>query len=329
MKNVLDLVRNLLRYHKLKFVSVFLFALIFAVLIFPYNDLRDIITRKISEATDKSVYLQFKSMSLAFPLGLHVEDVLIETPSLPTLSARSMTLVPGFLGLLTASPSGSVSAEGLFKGSFEASLKSGDKTKAGVRKQVIDVAIEKIALQSLSEFLRSAEFMSLVMQGSLSMKTNVQVDPNFETQPGGTVDVRIASFVIPNPTVQTPLGPFQMPTMKWDKFNLKGKMADGRLVIEDLTIGDAAKDEIFGKVTGSVNLAFRGKGAQARPEFSGYDLKLDLSVKNSFVENNRSVAPLFDFIGKYKTPSGDSSRYALSIAMAPGQMQPTMKGLNE
>ncbi len=328
MRRLNDLVINLFRFHKMKMFATLMFTLFFIVVLFPYNDLRDTISRKVNDLTDKSLYIQFKKMGWSPFFGLNLEDVLIEGTAFPAVTAGHLTVTPWLGGLLSAKKGGDISAEGIFKGQATASLREGEKNKAGQRKQAITIEMEKIALQALSEYLRNGDFANISMQGAMDLKSSLTVDPNFETQPGGVVDLNIVSLNLPNLSVQTPLGPLLLPPMKWDKATFKGKLSEGKLQIDELIMGNATKDDIAVKINGDVNLLMRAQGGAVRPDFTGYDLKLDLNVKESFLtENKATIGGLLQFLDKFKTTTPNGSHYALRMKLAPGMSLPEMTAL--
>src|SRR5690606_12011490 len=93
------------------------------LVMFPVDDLGDVVTEKIAQATNNQIFLQFDRLGLAFlPPALEMEEVAVDTPFFPTLKASSMTLAPALGRLLTFKPGVSFNAEGLLKGNLSGSL---------------------------------------------------------------------------------------------------------------------------------------------------------------------------------------------------------------
>lgn len=319
MQAVLNAFRNLFRYHKLKILAVIGFTIIFAVIIFPYSDLTDLMTVKVAEATNNQVYIQADSLNFSFVpgLGAKLDKVLIETPTMPPLQAGSVSVSPSVLGLITMSPSFSARAEDIFKGTVDLSVSPNGKTKAGDVKQEIQVAADQVALNALSEFLRGMNMGDLRLQGALNLTTGMVVDPSFADQPDGTVNLKVANFVYPARSIDVGLGPIQVPEVKLQQVVGKAVMKDGRLTFDQLQLG-SERDELNGTVTGDMGLILRRTGEGVAPEIGSYNLRVALNVSSNFQKR----ASLFLIMADaYKTPTPTGFKYAFRV-QAPNAYTP-------
>lgn len=328
MSQVVQFITNLFRFHKLKFFAVAMFALFFGLIRFPYDDLSDLISSKISEATAGVWYLQFDRLNLAFlPPGLQMENVLIESARLPTVNAASLKISPWIMGALTAKKGVSVDAEGVFKGHLVLSFKEGETLKSGDRMQNIDVQANRVALPNLSEFLRDGNMLSLAMQGAMDMTSQLAIDPLFDSQPKGNVGIKIGGFSLPSQSFNTQMGPLQTPTLKLGNVNLQTKMGDGKLEIEEMNFG-TTKDDMNGKLRGELGLTMRRDASGVRPTIGGYDLRIDMTIRKAFMETaSKSGAGLaFVMVEKFKSETPQGTRFHFRVkaanAMAPPEFLP-------
>lgn len=317
MQKVLDFFKNIFRFHKLKIFSVFVFAVVFGLLLFPFGDLSDLVTAKVSEATQNRLYVQFDGMglSLASGLGLEMDNVVIESQQFPSINASTLSVSPWILGALAARKGANVNAEGLFKGNVHVVYREGDKLKSEARLQNIDLEAQQVALAALSDFLRSGNIVPISMQGSLDLSTNLAVDPTFGEQPNGTIGMNIAGFTLPSQSFNTQMGPMQSPALRLGKVALKAKLAKGRLEIEDMTFG-GSKDDLSGRLRGELGLAFQPDGqGSVRPVVNSYDLRVDLTASKAFMDPTLNPASglLSGFLGPYKSETPAGTRFAFRV----------------
>ena len=60
--------------NKFKFVVLLFSTVVFAFILFPFDDLSDLVSTQVSKATSGRVYVQFDHMNLSLlPLGLRLE----------------------------------------------------------------------------------------------------------------------------------------------------------------------------------------------------------------------------------------------------------------
>lgn len=284
MQGILSAIGSIFRFHKLKIFALIVFTNIFAVLIFPYSDLADLLTVKVAELTGNQVYIQADSLGLSLSPGpgAKLENVVVESPTLPTVKAASIAISPSILSLITMSPSFSARAEDLFDGNVDVSLSPSGKTQAGVERQAIKVDAQEITLKALSEFLREMNMADLRLQGSLDVQTGMKVDPTFEDQPDGTVNLNVKNFNYPARSVDLGLGPIQIPEVKLQQVQGKAAIKDGRLTFEQLQLGSDG-DELNGSISGDIGMTLkRGPDGSIAPQFGSYNLQVALNVSANF-----------------------------------------------
>ncbi len=311
LRGVLNAIQNVFRFHKLKIVAVIFFTIVFALLIFPYSDLADLMTVKVAEATNNQVYIQADSLKLSVSpgLGAKMENVVLETPSMPSIQAGSIAVSPSLLSLITMNPSFSARAEDIFRGNVDLSVSPAGKTKAGNERQEIQVAAEQIALNALSEFMRGMNMGDLRLQGALDLSTGLVVDPAFDDQPNGSVNMRVNKFIYPARAIDVGLGPIQIPEVRLAQVIGKGVLKDGRLAFEQLQLGDEG-DELNGSVSGDIGMNLRRQPDGIVPEFGSYNFQVALNVSTNFQKR----ASLFLIMADaYKTATPSGFKYAFRV----------------
>lgn len=317
MKNLLEGLLNILRFHKGKIVlTLFLSSLCF-ILFFPFGDLSDFANSKVSEATQNQVFLQFSDVGLGVSpqFGVQLQDVYVEYAGFPPLKSEAITVLP-LLGSIRGVAQGVMGGQIQFKQSSE-SKKESQVDKINVKAQELDL---KEAGQALAYVMQSD--LSLAGQMNLSLDAEIprpktDADDNVigpADPSSGEANVEISNFSLPSFQATTPLGPMTLPSVKLKKFNGRGRLTnDGRLFLDEIRLGDT-KDALQGSIKGQLGGSFGGGNFQV---FS-YDLNIDLNMKNDFLNQ-----PGMDFLmlldayqsigSKFKSQGADGVRYRFRI----------------
>lgn len=291
-------------------------ALVFAFLLFPFDDLSDLVSGQISTATRNQVYLQFDNMGLSlFPQpGMQLEKVYLETPATSPLSIDELTVLPSIRALLTNKIYGSASARGLFKGDLDVSVSSGGTSEKGATLHRLDLKAVRLNLQDLRQLAK----LPIMLKGRLDLETTGVADLAFSEQPDVQLELKVQQFELPPSTVQTQLGDLTLPELKLGQVELKGRLSGGRFLIEKSKIGNPG-DDIQGEIKGNLTLNLRNAGAGPQPEFGPYNLEVDLRISDSF----KSRAGFFlTLLAPYQ--EGAESRYRLRVSAAGFGLPPTM-----
>jgi type II secretion system protein N len=308
MNPVRKFIQLLLR-NKSKFVLTGVATVVFLFILFPFEDLSDLVSSKVSEATQNSVYLQFDNLHVnLFPLPhLYLEQVHIETIKTPSLTAQELTITPSWSSLIAQKPYGQINAHGFLKGDLELKLNKGQKTESGLERQRIDVKAEKISLKDVRELAQ----LPIMIKGQLNLTGSALADLSFQEQPEVDLNLNIVNLELPPGTLNTALGPVNLPELKLAQIELKGRLVGGQFIIEEGKIGQSS-DEAYGTVRGK--MAVNIQGPSMTPQLGAYSFDIDLTVKKSFQDR----ASLFlSFIDAQKKSMGDRSQYRFRIS-APG-----------
>lgn len=266
---------------KLRLLLSLACTLIFAILLFPFNDLSDLISGQVAAATNNTVYLQFEKLRLSlFPrVGAQAEQVYVESIFFPGIKVDELTVTPSLRAALSQKPMGHVSLKGLFKGDVEASISSGGTSERGVELQRLDITAQKMSLQELRQIAQ----LPALMKGQLHFETSGTFDMTLTEQPDLDLNLKIDQLEIPQTNLPLgDMGDVSLPELKLSAVELKGKLSAGRLTIENLKIGGKSTDDLQGSVKGNLMMNLRGVGGAPIPEFGAYTFDIDLQPSAGF-----------------------------------------------
>jgi len=303
---------------KFKIFIMLLSTVVFLLVLFPMNDLGDLVSSQVAKLSGNKLFLQFEElkMSLLPTPGVKVEQVFVEAQGVPGVSAQEIRFTPSITGLIAQKPYGAVNAKGLFKGDVQINVKSGARTENGVERHKIEISAQKLSLQDLRDVAR----LPVMMKGKLDMETVALVDLSFSEQPDVDVNMTISQFELPPSNVMTPMGPLTMPDLKLSTVELKGRLSAGKLIIENGLIGKEG-DELRGNITGNMDLTMVNNGGAISPVMGGYSFNVNLRAKRNFQDR---AALFLSFIDAYKTATPDGAEYKFKVSAASTMVPPNI-----
>ncbi|KHD87750.1 MAG: hypothetical protein OM95_12075 [Bdellovibrio sp. ArHS] len=309
---------KLIRESKGKIAVMVVSAFVFLFLLFPFDDLSDLISSQVSRLTNNSVYLQFERLKMSvFPQpGVQMDQVYIESLRTPALSAQELVITPSISGLIAQKPYGHVSAKGLLKGDVDLVVGKGAKSDNGIERQKIEIKAQKVALHDVRELAN----LPVLLKGQINLETTALADLTFQEQPDVEMDLTVNQFELPPSTVNTFMGPLTLPDLKLASVELKGRLAAGRFVIETGTIGKPG-DEIYGTVKGNIGINIVNRGGSFSPQFGAYSFDIDLKIKPSFQARASTFIGLLD---AYKTPATDGAQFKLRVSATNPALPPSI-----
>ncbi len=317
---------------KLFFGVIFGSAALFTLWLFPFNDLSDAVTSMVARSTNNQVYVQADELHLhVFPQpAISADNVKIETV-LPTLEAQWAKVTPSLFSLIFNLPtimkasSGdqvaarslgsrlgvSVSAEGLLGGDFELRIGSGKKNEQGQERSRVALALEEVNLKEVQQWAG----LPLSLQGRADFHTDMLFTPDFQDQPEGEFELKVAKFSIPAGTVQIPFEgamlPISLPSLTLANVTFRGRLVGGNLFIEEGIFGQS-QDPLYGRIKGQIGLRLIPTGQGLAPQFGQYNLTVDLTT-NATVQ--RELSFLFLPLESAKTPTSDGGgKYLFKMA---------------
>lgn len=279
-------------------IFVFLFVL------FPFNDLSDLVSTQVARLSGNQVFVQFEKLQLSIftGLGLRLEEVYVEGQQLPSISAKEIIVSPSVTGLIAQKPYGSASAHGLLGGDLKINVSGGKRTESGLARTQVDVGAEGLNLKNI----REVASLPVPLEGKLSAQGSFQIEPNFEEQPDGDLVVTLTNFELPPASIETQMGPVTLPDLKLKNVELRGRIYNGRFDIQEGKIG-APGDELTGTIKGHIGILYR---PGAGPQFGAYSFDIDLKVKRSL----QTRANLFLLVlDGYKKETPEGPQFALRI----------------
>ncbi|HEY1080207.1 MAG TPA: type II secretion system protein GspN [Bdellovibrio sp.] len=309
---------TLIRQSKGKIFVMVLSALAFVFMLFPFDDLSDLISSQVSKLSNNSVYLQFDKLKMSlFPQpGVQMNHVYIESLRTPALSAQELVITPSISGLIAQKPYGQVSAKGLLKGDVDIQVGKGSKTENGLERHRVEVTAKKVSLHDIRELAN----LPVLLKGQLNLQTTALADLSFQEQPDVELDLSISKFELPPSNVNTPMGPLTLPDLKLTTLELKGRLSAGRFIIETGTIGKPG-DDLYGSIKGDIALTINNRGGSFAPQVGAYNFEVDLRTKKSFQDR---AALFLTFIDGYKTPTSEGGQYKFKLTATNPMMPPSI-----
>ena len=303
---------------KLKFLVMLLSTVVFLLVLFPMNDLGDLVSSQVARLTGNKLFLQFEELKMStFPSpGVKFEQVFVEAQGVPGISANEIRFTPSISGLISQKPYGSVNAKGLFKGDVRINVKSGNRSDNGVERQKIEIVAQKLNLQDLREVAR----LPVMIKGKLDLESIALVDLSFAEQPDVDVNLNISQFELPPSNVMTPMGSLTLPDLKLSTVELKGRLAGGKLIIENGLIGKEG-DELRGNITGNIEVTLSNAGGVISPLLGGYTFNVNLRAKRNFQDR---AALFLSFIDAYKSPTAEGAEYKFKVSAINSMTPPSI-----
>ena len=317
MMNLIVLFVRFLKNNIAKIFLVLLLSIAFLFVLFPLGDLNDLASSEVSKATQNRVYMQFDNMSLN-PLTMTVglDNLSIETPSTNTISAEELKISPSITAAITKQIGGTLNASGFLKG--EVSIEIAPSANGdGPKKSKVDIVANNISLNEARQIAR----LSLPLKGQLNLTSQATIDLNpfialnpednsAYDQPDMDLNLTITKFELPSTTVNTGMiGSLNVPEVKFDKVELKGKLSNGKFRIESGKLG-SNKNDLYGDITGELGLNLVKAGGRIIPQFGTYNISVDLKANTSFQQK----AGLFlSFLESSKTSSGPTAQYKFRV----------------
>lgn len=305
--------------HKLKYLVTLIAVLVFVVLMFPFQDVGDSVSSFVAKQTGNQVFVSFERLRASFlPLSVGADEFSLETPMFPAINAQEVQVTPSMGALISQKPEGTLIAKGLFKGDVEVTVRPGKKTEAGVSTHNLSLSAQRL---SLAEIHKVAQ-LPMLLKGRVNLNASGTADPTFGDQPDFDIDLKVDQFELPAGSVETQMGPLNLPELMLSQVEIKGRLSAGRFNIERAIVGKEG-DELVGNIKGGINLQIQNRG-RIQPVIGAYQFDIDLSVKRSLQDK----ASLFlSFLENFKTPTADGARYQFKLQATSPQMPPNMSAL--
>jgi type II secretion system protein N len=299
-----------------KIFLVALLTVIFIFVLFPLNDLNDVISSQVSKHTNNKVFVQLDTLHLnPFTISLGADNIVVETAQISALTADSIHISPSLPALIQRQPGGTFKANSFLKGDVEVQLSPAPASSKGNPQSKIDIVAQNI---SLSE-ARQVGQINIPLQGQLNINSQAVVDLTFVEQPEMDLNLVINKFEIPSTSVTTAfMGSINVPQIRFDKVELRGKLSNGKFQIETGKLG-SQKDDLYGEIKGEIGFQLVNVAGQVFPQFGAYNVSVDLKANSSFQQR----AGLFlSFLDSSKSISGSTANYKFRVQGDPAAGNP-------
>ena len=286
-------------------------------MLFPLNDLGDMVSSKIAQATNKKVFVFFERLSLSLipSPGLAVEDVTIEGQSIPKIEARAASFSPSVLDLLKLKAGGHLNIQGLFGSDFSSSFTL-DQPDAETGETAHDIAfeIEGLNLKEIAPLLP----VPMTVKGTINGEGEFIIDQSFTTQPEGSFEIASGNSVLFE-SLSIPQASLVFSDMEFSKILIKGKISEGEIKLDEFVLGSPNND-LFVQAKGGIGVEFaagRGRGAGVRPLVRRFNLMVKLTRSNRLQQKDAFIASSLDLLfdnSKAKIiPSGTGKSYQFRV----------------
>lgn len=289
-----------------KILLVLLLTIVFLFILFPLSDLNDWASSQVSKLTQNKVYLQFDQLHLnPFTVTLGLDQVSIDTPQISGLTSSKVQVSPSILAAFKKKPGGTFRAEGLFKGDVEVQV-SPAAANGAVEKTKIDITAQNLSLKEARQILQ----LNLPISGQLNLTAQGLADLSLAEQPEVDMNLTVNRFELSSTTVSTAMmGSVNVPQIKFDKVELKGKLANGKFQIESGKLG-SAQDDFYGDIKGELGLTLMQVQGQVVPQVGAYNISVDLKANAAFQQR----AQLFlSFLDSSRTMEGSTAHYKFRV----------------
>ena len=260
------------RYHKLKILTLFVSLSLFFVLLFPLNELSDLVSSSVAQGTNNAVVLSFDDMGFQFAPtpGIGMSQVRAHIRGVGLIELARLQLVPAWVSLLSLKPGAMVRMRGLYQGDldFFAQLTNLSGTKAR-----FELSSQKV---SLTPIVKQFAPIDTQVKGIVSLDVNGDLDLTFAAPPEISANVSVSDVDVATFMVPTPMGPMQLPQLAWKTLSLQGRIAENKVFLDPLQIG-VEGDDIEATIRGEMGLNIQ----QQRVVPGRYDISVQLKIRPS------------------------------------------------
>lgn len=304
---------------------LFVLTLLFFVTLFPFSDLNDWISAQIAEGSGNQVFIEFEDAGIDIipNTGLNLSGVSLDTPSFGPIKISEITFLPSIGGLIRQTPSGRVKMRGILEGDLDLSLTPGKTSEAGNSTYSVNIQGESLVLNDLGKIAQ----LPVNFKGKLSMTVAGSAEPTFAEQPDMDINIKIDQLQLPPSTIDSAMGPINLPAIRISQLELQGRLSAGRFNIEKAMLGKTG-DDISGSLKGGVNLTLSSQGGGFQIVPGSYSLDADLLMTSDFEARARGpLSFLFLLLDNYKTSTAGGFRFAFKASASNPQMPPSITAL--
>ena len=312
LKKYLNKLYQFFKIHKYKWLIFILFSLIFFLIRFPYEEAVLYIMNQLQEKTKSSIQLKYESFHIN-PLGpslvFNNPKILMPTNQ-GTVTAQKLSIRPSYKSLLQLKPGVVITLKWL-NSIFNVTIRKKQikKNKSGWLTHIKTHNFDLSLLNTLST-------IPLKIKGTINIDIEILVDPTFEAQPvgflnlnGDNIQSQVFSYKFPGY-----IGTVSLPDFQWNRINFSGKMKLGEITISDISLGEK-KDAFQVKSRGIISVDFIKQSFPKRiiPLFKSYSIGLDILTNEILKPKLYDLNIFLSYIDKFKNKIPQGQRYLLHI----------------
>lgn len=324
--NLVKLIKFLLKY-LIRSILISLIGLIFFVWMFPKNELSDYISNLIKIQTHNQLTVDFEGLNLNVlnQIGVQLDHVYIQWEGKPAISLKSLAASADYLAAIRKKPYGKINIQGLYGGNVDIQIKKyvsdSDSGKKEDEQSMIAVNAQKIDLSGIKNFLNSpldfsgyADLNSQIIS-TLNLDPNQNEAPPFQLKGIQDLELKVRNFELASVMIEQ--AGFLTPPIKISELIMKARLYDRTFQILELQLGKGS-DEVQGIIKGQVNLFPNSNTFMPQ----GYDLNLNLKLKQSFYDKISFVLPVLGAVD-YVTGVGSSPVLKAKVSWTMGRAIPS------
>ena len=333
MKDFIQFLANIFRFHKLKIFTVFASLLVMGFLLFPFDDLSDLVTAQVSQMSGRQVYLEFDHLGLSVwpSVGVKLENVLLDTPVVKDLKASSLSFSPSIAALLTLKAGVSVFLTDFIGGQLGLRFIGNSSLTNFDISGDYNFKADRIDLEQISDLLG----LDFKFKGSLKGAGDLFFDAKLENPPKAEFQISVSALELLPAMIQVPnLGPMNIPGLRFEQSSLKGRFLPSdrggtaqnmtqEFILEEFFLG-SERDILSGKVRGKIDVRLQSIGGQLRPILGGYDFRVQLNAKENLP---KEIQLILGFIDSHKKSSQSGDTYQFRVASTSMYAPPSLSTL--
>lgn len=302
MSLLLNAIRTLAlfaRSHRWKLMAFVPLTSLWILLFFPYTDFRSLAVTRAEPLKASGITVDFASLSLSAPFGLHFTDFQIVKSGLEQILIDSVEISPSlsslFYPLTGQGAEATVQLDGLFGGSVQASVSQKKLTQPtgetpgseSGRLFSLRVLGSEIDANVLSRWLSRSGLMNLKgMKGQVSLRFNAELSPGSRTLPNGEFDIEATQVQLPSISIPVQGSEVRLPKLMFSQMSIESSTENGVLNLDSIRLGQIQQDALSGSLSGIIPLSFLRLALPQTDPGAGQklQLKLDITFKRRLYE---------------------------------------------
>ncbi len=320
LRKMITAIANVFKYHKAKVGLVILSTLLIGVMIFPYDDLGDLVSSLVSKGSGNQVYLKFSNLGIdLFPSpGLSLKDVEMDTPVATGIKAGELSISPSIPSLLMFKAGGTARLTDFLNGNFILGFQGRNSVTATDGSGHYEISAESLDVAQVTKVMD----IDFPLRGRISLEAEGDVDATFAEPARAEFDLTAEKLQMLPMMFNIPqFGPMNLPGVLFSQVGIKGRFlpqdressrnqVNQDLILEEVVLG-ADRDPIQGRVRGKLEVRMMTGGGGVRPILDTYDLRIQITAKPAA---QKDFGLYLSFLDKHKKETAAGSVYTFRVA---------------